>query len=100
MSVMVGIMPYSAAGERNVTAGSLSHIGRIAERHPGLRLTLDHLGGWGGDRFNDRKYTRGSVNHTVPTLPERQGDFSDLTLRLILCPLTNTGLSEDWLFDL
>src|SRR5713101_6695542 len=30
------------------------------------------------DGFNDRKYTRGSVNHTVPTLPERQGDFSDL----------------------
>ncbi len=26
---------------------SLSHIGRIAERHPGLRLTIDHLGGRG-----------------------------------------------------
>ena len=27
---------------------SLTHIGRIAERHPGLRLTIDHLGGRGG----------------------------------------------------
>jgi predicted TIM-barrel fold metal-dependent hydrolase len=28
---------------------SLPHIGRIAERHPGLRLTIDHLGGLGGN---------------------------------------------------
>lgn len=27
---------------------SLKEIGRIAERHPGLRLTIDHLGGRGG----------------------------------------------------
>jgi predicted TIM-barrel fold metal-dependent hydrolase len=27
---------------------SLKAIGRIAERHPGLRLTIDHLGGRGG----------------------------------------------------
>jgi predicted TIM-barrel fold metal-dependent hydrolase len=27
---------------------SLMEIGRIAERHPGLRLTIDHLGGRGG----------------------------------------------------
>jgi predicted TIM-barrel fold metal-dependent hydrolase len=27
---------------------SLTVIGRIAERHPGLRLTIDHLGGRGG----------------------------------------------------
>jgi predicted TIM-barrel fold metal-dependent hydrolase len=27
---------------------SLVQIGRIAERHPGLRLTIDHLGGRGG----------------------------------------------------
>jgi predicted TIM-barrel fold metal-dependent hydrolase len=27
---------------------SLEDIGRIAERHPGLRLTIDHLGGRGG----------------------------------------------------
>lgn len=27
---------------------SLQAIGRIAERHPGLRLTIDHLGGRGG----------------------------------------------------
>jgi predicted TIM-barrel fold metal-dependent hydrolase len=27
---------------------SLTAIGRIAERHPGLRLTIDHLGGRGG----------------------------------------------------
>ena len=27
---------------------SLAQLGRIAERHPGLRLTIDHLGGRGG----------------------------------------------------
>jgi len=27
---------------------SLQEVGRIAERHPGLRLTIDHLGGKGG----------------------------------------------------
>ena len=27
---------------------SLGELGRIAERHPGLRLTIDHLGGRGG----------------------------------------------------
>jgi predicted TIM-barrel fold metal-dependent hydrolase len=27
---------------------SLAEVGRIAERHPGLRLTVDHLGGRGG----------------------------------------------------
>jgi predicted TIM-barrel fold metal-dependent hydrolase len=27
---------------------SLTELGRIAERHPGLRLTIDHLGGRGG----------------------------------------------------
>src|SRR5579885_710282 len=27
---------------------SLAEFGRIAERHPGLRLTIDHLGGRGG----------------------------------------------------
>jgi uncharacterized protein YhfF/predicted TIM-barrel fold metal-dependent hydrolase len=28
---------------------SLPHVGRIAARHPGLRLTIDHLGGLGGN---------------------------------------------------
>jgi predicted TIM-barrel fold metal-dependent hydrolase len=28
---------------------SLAALGRIAERHPGLRLTIDHLGGRGGN---------------------------------------------------
>ena len=28
---------------------SLAEIGRVAERHPGLRLTIDHLGGLGGN---------------------------------------------------
>ncbi|MCB1740908.1 MAG: amidohydrolase [Gammaproteobacteria bacterium] len=28
---------------------SLRDIGRVAERHPGLRLTIDHLGGRGGN---------------------------------------------------
>ena len=32
---------------------SLPHIGRIAERHPGLRLTIDHLGGRGGTTLKD-----------------------------------------------
>jgi predicted TIM-barrel fold metal-dependent hydrolase len=32
---------------------SLADVGRIAERHPGLRLTVDHLGGRGG--FETRK---------------------------------------------
>lgn len=32
---------------------SLPQIGRIADRHPGLRLTIDHLGGRGG--FEERK---------------------------------------------
>ena len=33
---------------------SLTEIGRIAERHPGLRLTIDHLGGRGGaDQLKD-----------------------------------------------
>jgi predicted TIM-barrel fold metal-dependent hydrolase len=27
---------------------SLEELGRVAERHPGLRLTIDHLGGRGG----------------------------------------------------
>ena len=27
---------------------SLAEIGRVAERHPGLKLTIDHLGGLGG----------------------------------------------------
>jgi len=27
---------------------SLEHVGRVAGRHPGLRLTIDHLGGRGG----------------------------------------------------
>ena len=31
----------------------LDLVGRIAERHPGLRLTIDHLGGMGG--FEERK---------------------------------------------
>ncbi|MEO7142473.1 MAG: TonB-dependent receptor [Bryobacteraceae bacterium] len=30
------------------------------------------------DGFDDRKTTGSANNHTVPTLPERQGDFSDL----------------------
>ncbi len=31
----------------------LNLVGRVAERHPGLRLTIDHLGGMGG--FEERK---------------------------------------------
>src|SRR5947199_9637464 len=43
-----------AAAERSgvpiamLATDSLPHIARIAERHPGLRLTIDHLGGRGG----------------------------------------------------
>ena len=32
----------------NAATDSLEELGRIAERHPGLRLTIDHLGGRGG----------------------------------------------------
>jgi predicted TIM-barrel fold metal-dependent hydrolase len=31
-----------------LATGSLAELGQIAERHPGLRLTIDHLGGRGG----------------------------------------------------
>jgi predicted TIM-barrel fold metal-dependent hydrolase len=45
---------WSAAEEAGVpiamlATDSLPAIGRIAERHPGLRLTIDHLGGKGGN---------------------------------------------------
>ena len=44
---------WTAAEEAGVpiamlAADSLQEIGGIAERHPGLRLTIDHLGGRGG----------------------------------------------------
>jgi predicted TIM-barrel fold metal-dependent hydrolase len=44
---------WAAAEEAGVpiamlATDSLTEIGRIAERHPGLRLTIDHLGGRGG----------------------------------------------------
>jgi predicted TIM-barrel fold metal-dependent hydrolase len=44
---------WNAAEEAQVpiamlATDSLVEIGRIAERHPGLRLTIDHLGGRGG----------------------------------------------------
>ena len=32
-----------------LATGSEAALGRIAERHPGLRLTIDHLGGMGGN---------------------------------------------------
>jgi hypothetical protein len=44
---------------------SLPHIGRIAERHPGLRLTIDHLGGRGGNT------TLTMFTEELPWLPER-----------------------------
>ncbi|MBV8889078.1 MAG: amidohydrolase [Alphaproteobacteria bacterium] len=45
---------WTAAEEAGVPVAmlatdSLADIGRIAERHPGLRLTIDHLGGRGGN---------------------------------------------------
>ncbi len=44
---------WAAAEEAGVpismlATGSLAAFGRIAERHPGLRVTIDHLGGRGG----------------------------------------------------
>ncbi len=45
---------------------SLADIGRIAERHPGLRLTVDHLGGRGG--FETRK-DAAAMTH-IPALLE------------------------------
>jgi predicted TIM-barrel fold metal-dependent hydrolase len=45
---------WAAAEEAGVpiaalATDSLTALGRIAERHPGLRLTIDHLGGRGGN---------------------------------------------------
>lgn len=45
---------WTAAEDANVpisvlSTHSLPKVGEIAERHPGLRLTLDHLGGRGGN---------------------------------------------------
>ena len=44
---------WAAAERANVpiaalATDSLAALGRVAERHPGLRLTIDHLGGRGG----------------------------------------------------
>jgi predicted TIM-barrel fold metal-dependent hydrolase len=44
---------WAAAEEAGVpiaalATDSLKELGRVAERHPGLRLTIDHLGGRGG----------------------------------------------------
>ena len=49
---------WAAAEEAQVPVAllctdSLADVGRIAERYPGLRLTVDHLGGRGG--FETRK---------------------------------------------
>jgi predicted TIM-barrel fold metal-dependent hydrolase len=45
---------WKAAEEASVpiamlATDSFAEIGRVAERHPGLRLTIDHLGGRGGN---------------------------------------------------
>ena len=45
---------WAAAEEANIpisalATDSLAVFGRIAERHPGLRVTIDHLGGQGGN---------------------------------------------------
>src|ERR671923_296678 len=51
---ILGSFPLNQPDERArvpiamLATDSLAHIGRIAERHPGLRLTIDHLGGRGG----------------------------------------------------
>jgi len=45
---------------------SLADVGRIAERHPGLRLTVDHLGGRGG--YEKRK-DAAAMTH-IPDLVE------------------------------
>ena len=47
--IVAGIdFPTKAELRAMLATDSLPHIGRIAERHPGLRLTIDHLGGRGG----------------------------------------------------
>ncbi len=55
---------------------SLVELGRIAERHPGLRLTIDHLGGRGGlttlkDDAGDDPYARAAGTGSVA---ERGGE--------------------------
>src|SRR3712207_8043118 len=42
------LFPYTTLF-RSLATDSLQQIGQIAERHPGLRLTIDHLGGRGGN---------------------------------------------------
>jgi predicted TIM-barrel fold metal-dependent hydrolase len=56
---------------------SLPHIGRMAERHPGLRLTIDHLGGRGDntslkDDAAMEHMPAPSSWHGIPTSPSRR----------------------------
>jgi predicted TIM-barrel fold metal-dependent hydrolase len=46
---VMGLLPLDQEHDRSLMApGWVGDIGRIAERFPGLHLTLDHLGGLGG----------------------------------------------------
>ena len=48
-----------------LATGSLDIIGRIAERHPGLRLAIDHMGGLGG---NTKLKDEASMTHMAELL--------------------------------
>src|SRR5712692_4556770 len=54
---------------------SLPHIGRIAERHLGLRLTIDHLGGHHHPQGRRRDGAHAGAHQTGPASQRRgQGD--------------------------
>jgi predicted TIM-barrel fold metal-dependent hydrolase len=62
---------WSAAEEHGIpiallATNALSEIGQIAERHPGLRLIIDHLGGLGG---NTTLKDDASMTHFPQLLP-------------------------------
>src|SRR3712207_7773486 len=67
------LFPYTTLF-RSLATDSLQQIGQIAERHPGLRLTIDHLGGRGGNTtpkdaaaMQDRESTR--LNSSRANIP-------------------------------
>jgi Carboxypeptidase regulatory-like domain len=67
--------PMQPSGHNNTYTGTLGGPVIIPKVYNGRNKLFFFVS---YDGFNDRKFTRGSVNHTVPTMAERQGDFSDL----------------------
>ena len=67
--------PMQPSGHNNTYAGTLGGPVIIPKVYNGRNKLFFFVS---YDGFNDRKFTRGSVNHTIPTMAQRQGDFSDL----------------------